>query len=534
MPREQVRPGELPVPQEGVQIRFVNPELLRKYILEPNKPGKISFAERQAHVREIPLAKFRLDGALFESVDFSLLIEPQNPATGNRAPTAIIRADLTLGSDPSNLAMFQAAKANNASLPDQDQQENDYLRRVTETETFSGVDFVPWSPNTARVYARQAGESNWESDPMVLLQVWEKDAGPGSVAIALLTRGRYEISWRANYNAHRNLADKGWETPVDSSDDWNFLHPVGIPTHDPARFQRDIAFYEKAFAETIAALYKAEGRPVPHAEFEIEPPSILKDDNRVTFSDICGQAEAVEFLQAFANSEKLGRVLPRRPLVLLAGPPGNGKTSIVQAMANELEAPLLVATTRSLPPEAEDSHFTNLLEGGYMQAKAAARMKKGRAVYYIEAVEAMIGNNLRLQDRFLNMMEAWATDPDNDVLVIGTTNFPERLHPGITSRFRKFDILPPKRQDIVTIITILAGKLGKQIGRNGVLGDADLITVATRLEAAGFSGRDVLNFLTSTYHIRRQESQEAGHWLPMDTKFLLKHAPEVRRIGFQT
>ncbi|MBI4079351.1 MAG: hypothetical protein HY429_03590 [Candidatus Levybacteria bacterium] len=80
---------------------------------------------------------------------------------------------------------------------------------------------------------------------------------------------------------------------------------------------------------------------------------------------------------------------------------------------------------------------------------------------------------------------------------------------------------------------MLAGKLGKQIGRTDVLGDADLTAVATRLEAAGFSGRDVLNFLSSTYHIRRQESQKAGHWLPMDTEFLLKHSPEVRRLGFQ-
>lgn len=517
---------------EGVQIKFVNPDLLREYIVNPDKPGRVSFAERQAGLREISLGEFRLDGELFETVAFSLLIEssqdPKRPT-----PTTIIRSDLSLGSGGDESSDLHALQVGKSTHEDTTEEEINYLSKLGELfgdSSTEGLGLFQLGRNTLGVSPDPApADRDYEC---TLFQVWEKDVGFGTVSISLFSFGRYYHAWRTNYDVYLNAESKGWETDEDDIDGWNFITPVGIPTHDAQRFTEALDLYGQAFSAVLGAIYKAEGRPIPHTNFEIESPTILRDDEKVTFRDVGGQQEAVEFLQAVVDSEKEGRMLTKRPLILLVGPPGNGKSTLAQATANELGAPLVVATTRSLPAEAKGTDYFNLLESGHLSAKAAARMRGGKAVYCVEGVEAMLEDDRRLQDRFLSTMDVWANDQVNDVLFIATTNFPERLHPGIRSRFNIVEVSTPNKKGVGEIILILVDKLARQAGRNDVFGPVDLEKVIGRLE--GSSGRDILNALSIAYYKRRRESQEAGNWLPIDTDFLLTLFPEKPRLGFQT
>src|SRR3989338_6945965 len=92
---QSLRPAEREPVQQGIKINFSNPEVLRAYVLDlGNSRRPSTLAERISGIREIPLGGFPLDGQLFKSANFSLVVEPDpNPRTRVGKPTAIIRAD---------------------------------------------------------------------------------------------------------------------------------------------------------------------------------------------------------------------------------------------------------------------------------------------------------------------------------------------------------------------------------------------------------------------------------------------------------
>lgn len=392
-----------------------------------------------------------------------------------------------------------------------------------------GVMLIPWSRNTFRLLDKVIYAQNNDESPLVVLQIWDKDVGSGSFSISLVSFNRYSESWRELYGIDEESRKLGFEIYPDLVDQWNFLGPVGIDTDNPEKFNEAIKFYQKAFSIAMRSLYESEEVNMPDLLCEIEPPMILGEQKATSFSDIGGQSDAVRYLQQFADSEKRGEtmVVPgTKRAILFAGPPGNGKSTLAEAFANDLGAPLLRKTTRDLIGSGGD--IIKLLSSSILEAKAAAMRTNGKAVLCFEQLEAFLGENLVAHDYFLNTMDEWSKYPE--VVLLATSNSPDSLHEGIISRFEVLPILPPNESGIKEILAIQVGKIVQALGNN-VFANVDLDRLAKRMTNAikSWSGRDIAQLLSNTYLLTRR-----GQLSELNTETLLRMIPDRHSVGFKT
>ncbi len=512
--------------RQGIGIRFSNPEVLRAFILDPktlNKPSTL--AERMSGIREVPLGEVPLGGDLFKSAKFTLVVEPdRRPRTEIGRSTAIIRTDITLGQADSNLKKLQLGRIR---------------QKVTRKEPEDALDlpipdenqdvyFVPWSRNTFRIVGKKrVYDKGSEKFPLVLLQVWDTDVGAGSVSISLLSNVEYSENWNDQNKFDEQARKLSVEIDPDNADRWIFFEPVGVSTYDPQRFRESLEFYERAFFLAMGYLYKSEGMEMSDTLHVIESPMILGDQKMIGFEDVGGQDKAVHYLRQFADLEKRGKTVyipGMKRAILFAGPPGNGKSTLAEAFANDLGAPLLRKTTRDLIGVGGD--IVRLVESSLLEAKAEASRTGCKAVLCFEQLEAFLGQNQIAHDYFLNTMDKWLHD--SQVILIATSNSPNLLHEGITSRFEVLSILPPNEKGIKEILEIQVKKIAQALGSN-VFADVDLDRLARRLTSAkDLSGRDIAQFLSNSYLLTRR-----GRLSELNTETLLQMIPD-RRTGFKT
>lgn len=524
---DQPRPDQTEVASqtpEGVRVTFVSPELLRAYILDPQTSQRAStLAERMSGIREIRLGEFPLDGKFFQSTYFTLVIEPDKDPRGQK-PTAIIRADLKLGPMHSELTVLQADRASN---PDMRKSDDDSLplENVFENIPFQetpDMSLTEWSRNL-RFISRPIEREVFYRTPLALLQLWDKDVGVGLISLSLVNWGRFSMDWRERFSDLERKTLEGWEVDSDEADRWQFRQPVGVEVHDLGAFRESLTFYGRAFNRILQALYQSEGLATPNLNLVIEPPLIFREEDIVRFEDIGGQADAVQFLRAQAHLAKSGiRVEP----VILVGPPGFGKSSLTQAFATELGVPMIKKTSNDLPPEVTEEGVKRLLRAGYLEAQAAAKRIGGRAVYCLENLEfILLGSNGRLHDFMINEMDRWVSD---EVVLMITTNDPNRIHGGIMDRGRVILVAQPDRQGMREIVQIHTAKIAKILGRD-IFSGLDLDRVAARLRDRGISGRGTKKLLNDVYSISRQQGQAITTDLFLS---LLDSLIPQRRIGF--
>lgn len=453
-----------------------------------------------------------------------MVIEPDRDARGDR-PTSIIRADLELRDESSEVATFQLVKSQRAGEEEVEKKEVASLIREAintplkllpiEPEPDSAVD---WSFNVVR-YGKLWRDNEDNSTPLAILQLWDPDIRTSLVAISLMSYRRFYRDWIDRDREKEIKKLEGWEVYEHEADRWQFKNPVGINTYDEQTFGESLAFYQRAFATLINAIYQVEGQKVPNLTLEIEPPLVFRDEEKVTFDEIGGQKAAVMFLKSLADAEKRGQRLIGQAL-LLSGPAGNGKTKMIKALASELGAPMVVKTTNDLPPKFADADVINILEAGFWEAKAAARRGGGKAVYCLEQIEVFLGQqdeHGRLHDFLMNAIDQWIQD--EEVVLVLTSNNPERLHEGIPSRCQRVDVPLLGREGVIETLQIWADKLATLTGRRDVFGDADWDEIAFRIMRS--SGRDLKHFLSKAYYLREVQSRITGHWLPIDTEFLV-------------
>lgn len=134
------------------------------------------------------------------------------------------------------------------------------------------------------------------------------------------------------------------------------------------------------------------------------------------------RATVREFFQAGALYRR--HRLPHRRGLLLVGPPGNGKTSILRAIASDVDLPVVVATLDS----PNDVHNTR------QAFQRAAELAP--AVVCFEDLDALVGEGPGLS-QFLNLLDG--LEPLEGVLVVATTNRPDRIDPAIAKRPSRFD-----------------------------------------------------------------------------------------------
>lgn len=509
------RAGESKAPREGLQINFTRPELLRAYVLDHARIPPQNYAEQVSGIRVAPLGEFPLDGQLFESMSISAVIERPIRSLKDH-PSVILRTDIRLGTVDSEIKKKQRDGTTDP--------ENDELtRRIgiafnkQSDPQQQPLDFVEWMRNIAIVHHPLTRETA-EIEPLMILQLCDSDVGPGSISISLASFHRYSEAVMGQTQLFKTLPDS-----------WVFLNQVGVFASDEVQFLKALELYEEAFPRILRAVYEVEGRKVPNLNYEVIPPMLLKDSGPVTFAEIGGQRKAIEQLHALAILEQVNiQIEGMRRMVLLAGPPGTGKSSLVGAFANDTDMPLVKKTSLDIPPKADSEAIERLFDSGYYQAKSAAKLRGGKAVFCIEGLEVFLGGDGMLHDLLLNKMDVWNSDPE--VLFIATTNFPEQLHPGITSRFTVIPIPLPDRNGRLEILQIKAVKMAKTLGFD-IFGQVDFDKIAIALDKC--SGRDLTNFLAVAYALRRAESQRAGRQLPIDTDYLLSLGPN-KRLGFST
>lgn len=141
----------------------------------------------------------------------------------------------------------------------------------------------------------------------------------------------------------------------------------------------------------------------------------LKEQIRQDFEDFFRSRETYERYQ-----------IPWKRGVLLLGPPGNGKTHCIKALSNLLGVPCLYV--RSFHHEHKSDN-TAIHEVFYRARETAP------CLLILEDLDSILNDGNR--SYFLNEMDGFASNAG--IMVVGTTNHPERLDPAILERPSRFD-----------------------------------------------------------------------------------------------
>lgn len=211
----------------------------------------------------------------------------------------------------------------------------------------------------------------------------------------------------------------------------------------------------------------------------------------VAFNDIAGQETAKQALQEIVILPALrpelftGLRAPARGL-LLFGPPGNGKTMLAKAVANESRATFFNISASSLTSKWV-GEGEKLVRAMFSVAKELQP-----SVVFMDEIDSVLcerkeGENdasRRLKTEFLVQFDGVAGCTDDKVLIMGATNRPQELDDAVLRRFAKrvYVSMP----DVATRKTLLRHLLTKH---NNPLTDRELDNLATLAE--GYSGSDL-------------------------------------------
>lgn len=211
----------------------------------------------------------------------------------------------------------------------------------------------------------------------------------------------------------------------------------------------------------------------------------------VAFSDIAGQETAKQALQEIVILPALrpelftGLRAPARGL-LLFGPPGNGKTMLAKAVANESKATFFNISASSLTSKWV-GEGEKLVRAMFSVAKELQP-----AVVFMDEIDSVLcerkeGENdasRRLKTEFLVQFDGVAGCTEDKVLIMGATNRPQELDDAVLRRFAKrvYVSMPDKS----TRKTLLRHLLTKH---NNPLTDRELDNLASLAE--GYSGSDL-------------------------------------------
>src|SRR6266496_3767154 len=134
-----------------------------------------------------------------------------------------------------------------------------------------------------------------------------------------------------------------------------------------------------------------------------------------------------DFAQFFLSREVYERYrIPWKRGVLFIGPPGNGKTHTLKALVNQLGKPCLYVKGFKSEYETDQENIRLVFQRARMTTPC---------VLILEDLDSMIDDKTRAF--FLNELDGFETN--TGVVVLATTNHPDRLDPAILDRPSRFD-----------------------------------------------------------------------------------------------
>lgn len=157
--------------------------------------------------------------------------------------------------------------------------------------------------------------------------------------------------------------------------------------------------------------------------------------------------EIFEDLKQFFASRETYELhdIPWKRGLLFVGPPGNGKTHAVKAIINALEQPCLYV---------KSFHHRYITDEENIHTVFDQARKSAPCILVMEDLDSLLNDGNR--SFFLNELDGFAANIG--VILIATTNHPERLDPSILDRPSRFDRkypfdLPalPERMDYITL-----------------------------------------------------------------------------------
>jgi len=243
-------------------------------------------------------------------------------------------------------------------------------------------------------------------------------------------------------------------------------------------------------------------RPSAMREVLVETPNINWSD--VGGLDIVKRElkEVVEWPLKYPETFRRMGIRPSRG-VLLYGPPGSGKTLLAKAVAKESEANFIQVKGPSLL-----SMWVGKSEEGMRKVFERARQVSPCIIFFDE-IDALAGKRgvevgTKVTERVLNQLlaEMDGLEDLNDVLVIGATNRPDLLDPGLLrpGRFDKVLLVgAPNEEGRHQILKIHTKNM--PLAKDVVLGDFAKKTT-------GFTGADIEAFVREAAMIALRESKE--------------------------
>lgn len=231
-------------------------------------------------------------------------------------------------------------------------------------------------------------------------------------------------------------------------------------------------------------------------------------DKSITFKDVIGLDENIEDIKFTLNIIKNKKMRKKHNLrapkgLLLAGPPGTGKTMIAKAISNELKINMI---------SVDSSSLIQLYVGlGAMRVREIfkeARQRKPCIIFFdeIDAIGTERGNSRgnSENDQTLNalLQEMDGFDSESGIFVIAATNRIDALDKALLrpGRFDKKIIINPPRNNDNRL------KLYEHYLKGEDLSNVDLKTLAK--QSSGFTGADIAQVTNEAKMIAVANNQE--------------------------